>query len=211
MKKITFIVMIFATLGAASQTEKGLFFDANLGMRVGGVTSTKSTVGPGFLADGGIGYMFNNYLGIEGHLGFNSFRAVNVNDNGVDDRSYLINSSIQAVLGISQLAGFGTEKFDLYVHTGFGFSSFSKPGFKKGYKENAEFGDRFFKGNDDAVNITFGLTPRFHINEKMSFNLDISHFVLFKQNHAIDREIGNTFVDGTTGVSNFSLGITYRL
>lgn len=211
MKKIVVILLMFVSLGATSQTDKGMFFDASMGMRIGGETSTLSTVGPGFHANGGIGYMFNNWIGIEGNLGLNTFKAISVADNGITDRSILINSSLQAVIGLSQLIGFGTEKFDLYLHTGFGFSSFSNPAFKDGFKETAEFGDRFFKGNDESMNITFGLTPRFHVNEKISVNLDASYFLLFGQNHSLDREIGDTFIDGATGITNISLGITYRL
>lgn len=211
MKKTVILLMMFVSFGATSQTEKGLFFDANMGTRLGGATSTMATVGAGFHADGGIGYMFNNWIGIEGHLGFNTFNAVSVADNGIVDKSYLYNTSLQGVVVLSQLIGFGTEKFDLNLHTGFGFSTFANPGFKSAYKENNEFGDRFFKGNDEAVNITFGLTPRFHINEKISINLDASYFVLFGQDHSLDREIGNTFLEGTTGITNLAVGISYRL
>ncbi len=211
MKKIITILLVSLTFGSMAQTEKGLFFDASMGARFGGATSNQVTMGPGFHAAGGIGYMFSNIIGIKGHLGFNTFNAVSVMDEGINDQSVMFNTSLQAEFVLSQLIGFGTEKFDLNLHAGFGFTTFSNRGFKESYKQNNEFQDRFFEGNDEAVNINFGLSPRFHINEKISLNVDASYFVIFGQNHSIDREIGNTFIEGTTGITTASIGMTYRL
>ncbi len=200
--------MIF---GASAQTEKGLFFDANAGVRLGGETSSKSTVDPGFHLHGGVGYMFNNFIGVQGKLGFNTVKAVNVIESGVDDRSYLLNITAEAVLGVSELAGFGTEKFDLFVHAGGGISTIGNPGYKRRYEETREWNDKLFKGNDDSFNAIFGITPKYHLDENISFSLDIAYFMMFNQTYSLDREIGNTLVSGSKGMTNISLGITYKL
>ena len=153
--------------------------------------------------------MFNKFIGIKGNFGFNSFTAASIANNSIVDRSYLVNTSLEAVLSISQIAKFSSDKFDLNLHTGLGFSSFGNPGFKKAFEMNSEFQDPYISGNDDVANVTFGLTPTFHINDKLSFNLDFSTFIFFNQNYVVDREISNTKINETTNVSNISLGMTY--
>ncbi|MDA7803882.1 porin family protein [Crocinitomix sp.] len=211
MKNFLIILLTGASFLANAQTEKGIFFDANLGTRIGGQTSEFATLKPGFHAEGGMGYMFSNIIGIKGHIGYSTFNAVSVANTGFNDKSSIFNATLEGVLGLSQLAGFGTEKFDLYVHAGFGFNTFSNPDYKEGYTTTSEFKDRFFKGNDDAMNVTFGLTPRFHINEKFSLNVDAAYSVIFNQSNSLDRQIGNTSLEGASGMTFVTLGMTYRL
>ncbi len=211
MKKILVTLLIAVSAGSFAQTEKGMFFDANIGSRFGGATSTLVTLGPGFHVNGGMGYMFNNIIGIKGQLGYNAFKSVSVADEGIEDKAGMFSTSLEAVVGISQLIGFGTEKFDLYLHTGFGFSTISNPGYKEKYEEVNEFEDRGFKGNDESFLIPVGLSPTFHVNDKISLKLDLSYFVMFGQDNSLDREIGNIQLDDASGISFTTLGLTYRL
>jgi hypothetical protein len=211
MKKILVLLALAANFGANAQTEKGLFFDANMGTRFGGTTSELATLRPGFHADAGMGYMFNNFIGIKGQIGFNRFTAVSAADEGIKDFSSMFNANLECVFGLSQVIGFGTERFDLYLHSGVGMNAFSNKGYKESYLENKEFEDRLFKGSDEAFNVSFGLTPTFHVNEKISLRLDVAHFVIFGQSNTVDRQIGNSPLDKVTGVSTTTIGLSYRL
>lgn len=212
MKKIIFLFATILTLHANAQSDAGVFFDLNLGTRFGGVTSDLSTMKTGFHIDGGVGYMFNSYFGVKGGLGFNTFNAVSIADEAKSDRSGSLRGSLQAILSISELANFGTEKFGLRIHSGFGFGTISNPDYKRNYTENSDFEDPALKGNDDVVNVIFGLTPQFHINEKLSVNIDLSHSLFMKQDYAYDRQFSNTKLEsGTHGYTTSTIGLSLRL
>ena len=194
------------------QTKEGVFFEYNMGARFAGAKSDQVTLDAGLHMNGAIGYMFNGIIGIRGVLGLNTFKTVDVIDLGVEDRSYMIGTTLEGVLSIDQLANFGTPGFGLMYHMGFGFSSIVNPSWKEDKLAVAGFNfeDPAFKGNDDVVNIVFGLTPQYIISDKISINADFSFVLLMKQDHTLDR-FNNVDVEGTTNYMNSSVGITYKL
>lgn len=213
MKKLFLALTLFTGFTSTAQTDGGLFMDLEIGSRFGGITTESTVMQTGLAIEGGIGYMFNNKFGVRGGLTFANFNAVNVNNEAVSDRAGTIQATLQGVLSISQLANFGTEKFDLNFHAGFGFGSIFNPDFKEEYVEaNGDFEDPMFKGNDDVVNVVFGLTPRFPINDKLAITLDVSHFLLLKQDHYVDRRYSNTLLEnGTQGFTTTTVGISVNL
>lgn len=213
MKKLILALALFTGFSTNAQSDGGLFLDFGIGTRFGGVTTESTVLQTGLAIDGGLGYMFNNKFGVRGGLTFANFNAVDVNNEAVSDRAATIQASLQGILSISQLANFGTEKFDLNFHAGFGFGTVFNPDFKEDYVEMyGEFDDPMFKGNDDVVNVVFGLTPRFPINEKLTVMVDVSHYLLLNQDHFVDRRYSNAQLEnGTTGFTTTTVGLSLNL
>ena len=213
MKKLLFLVITMSTLSVSAQNDEGVFFDLNFGARFAGANSDLVTQGAGLNITGATGYMFSNIVGIRGVLGFDSFKtAVDGDEAGVEDKSYMLRATLEGVLSISQIANFGTDKFDLNFHAGFGFASHVNPSWKEDRLavDGYEFEDPALKGNDDMINVVFGLTPKYHINENISITADFSYVMLMKKDWTNDRS-NNTAVEGLDGIVNASVGISYRL
>ena len=213
MKKLLFLVITMSTLSVSAQNDEGVFFDLNFGARFAGANSDLVTQGAGLNITGATGYMFSNIVGIRGVLGFDSFKtAVDGDEAGVEDKSYMLRATLEGVLSISQIANFGTDKFDLNFHAGFGFASHVNPSWKEDRLavDGYEFEDPALKGNDDMINVVFGLTPKYHINENISITADFSYVMLMKKEWKNDRsnEIAH---EGLDGIVNASVGLSYRL
>lgn len=210
MKKLIISLALLTSVNSFSQTDEGLFFDLNLGSRFGGATSEFSKMGPGFHLDGGVGYMFSNIIGIKGELGMDWFSAMSTDETTVD-KAGMGRATLMAVLGVSELAGFGTEKFALRLHLGLGLASLSNPSWKDArIASGYEFVDPLLKGNDDMGHFIIGLNPQYHINSEISVNANISFIGLLKQDYVIDRAT-NVAVEGAQNIVNASVGISYRL
>lgn len=201
-----------STLSATAQTDEGVFFDFNFGGRFSGAASDSVTMGPGLHLEGATGYMFSNIVGIRGVLGYDQFKAVEEGSNPVvEDRSYMLRATLEGVLSISEIAGFGTSDFGLNFHAGFGIATQVNPSWKEDREEaGVVFNDPLFKGNDDMINVTMGLNPKYHINENLSINADITYIILSKRDVTVDT-YNNVRVEGMDGILNGSIGLTYRL
>ncbi len=213
MKKLLFLFITMSTLSVSAQNDEGVFFDLNFGARFAGANSDLVTQGAGLNITGATGYMFSNIVGIRGVLGFDSFKtALDGDEAGVEDKSYMLRATLEGVLSISQIANFGTDKFDLNFHAGFGFASHVNPSWKEDRLavDGYEFEDPALKGNDDMINVVFGLTPKYHINENISITADFSYVMLMKKDWTNDR-YNNTAVEGLDGIVNASVGLSYRL
>ena len=213
MKKLLFLVITMSTLSVSAQNDEGVFFDLNFGARFAGANSDLVTQGAGLNITGATGYMFSNIVGIRGVLGFDSFKtAVDGDSTGVEDKSYMLRATLEGVLSISQIANFGTDKFDLNFHAGFGFASHVNPSWKEDRLavDGFEFEDPALKGNDDMINVVFGLTPKYHINENISITADFSYVMLMKKDWTNDR-YNTKAVEGLDGIVNASVGLSYRL
>jgi OOP family OmpA-OmpF porin len=211
MKKIIVSVFTLFALGANAQSfTENLYFDLNVGTRVGGFVSDSSTLGAGLHLEGGVGYELNELYAIKGDLGFDTYSATN--SASVRDRSLGIRASLQGVVNVSDLAGFGTETFGLKFHGGFGLYTNSNPSYKDNYITNTgEFEDPLFKGNDDMINFIFGLNPQYHLSEQLSVNADLSLVLLAKQSHYVDRVFNSSVNNGMGNIFNASVGISFRL
>ena len=213
MKKILIAILTITSMSASAQTDEGVFFDLNFGGRFSGANSDSVTMAPGLHIEGATGYMFSNIVGIRGVLGFDSFKtAEDGSTEGVEDKSFMLRATLEGVLSVSQLADFGTEAFDLNLHAGFGFATQVNRSWKESRlaTDGFEFEDPAFKGNDDMINVVFGLNPKYHINENISINADISYVILTMKDWTADR-YSNTPVEGMDGILNGSIGLTYRL
>ena len=213
MKRILIAVLLLnVTLVHAQSNFKGWLIDANVGMRLGGKVSDLSDLKTGFHLDGGIGYMITNTFGIKFDTGADTYKAVRSSDGKID-KSYSIRGTIEGLVSLSNLFRFGGDKFDLTFHSGFGFTTHTNRSVREGDKSNGVvWKDASLKGNDDYVNIQFGLTPRYNISEVLSINLNYAFLLLPIQDRYVDLAFDKSNAVGDLGsIQNISLGIQYRI
>lgn len=196
----------------APSKDGAVFFNFNLGLRGGGEKSNMVTMKSGLHLEGGVGYMFNHIVGIQGDLGFNTYKTTDVANPGLQNKSWLLRSSVQCVLSISEIAKFDVPHFWLNMHLGYGFSTHSNPSWKKMRieKYGETFNDPAFKGNDDMVNVIFGINPKYALNEKLAVNFDFSTILQLKQDYTVDT-YNLVKVKGLTHYFTFSTGLTYTI
>jgi hypothetical protein len=208
MKKLALIVLTATTISVGAVSQEVLV-NLNAGARLLGNVSEFSTPTPGLHLDGGVAYMINDFVGIKGDIGYDGYSVYNkITD--VRDRSFMIRGSVQGILSLSSLFEFESRDFLLHFHTGFGFATHYNPSWKQGRLDDGEvFGDPALKGNDDMINIIFGLTPQYRIKDNWYANFDISGVVLPMESLFVDRAFDATVNQGTGFILNTSVGVTY--
>ncbi|TNF47832.1 MAG: hypothetical protein EP305_06860 [Bacteroidetes bacterium] len=210
MKRILLLAISLTTLFSFGQKKDGLFLDFNVGARFLGERSELVTMKPGFHLDGGVGYMFNDIIGVKGQLGMDWFKTVNNSNEAQIDRSGMGRASLVAVISITELAELKNSDFELKAELGGGIASINNPSWKEDRTSNGvEFNDPFIKGNDDMFHFIVGLNPQYHLDRNWTLNAHVSYIGLIKQDHTLDRF---NYVDasGLTSVMNVSVGVNYR-
>ena len=160
---------------------------------------------PGIHVDGGVSYRLNELISLRGGISYDGFTTSLGSES---DNSSLMSASIEAVLNLKKLKflELTNEKMDLNFHSGFGLSSLSNTKFKEG----KEFSDPGIKGNDDMINIIFGLTPQYKLTDKISINLDMACRLLLKQNMYVNPNQDATVNDKIGSIFNVAVGATYK-
>lgn len=211
MKKISFYFVFLLSFGASAQNS--LLLDFNVGGRFLGNVSELATLTPGLHLDGGAAYMFNPIWGIKGDLGYDSYRSFKETSVSNEvDRSYMVRSSLQGLMNLSELFDFESREFELMFHAGFGLSSQINPNYKTQYRENfGEFEDPYFKGNDDMVNVIFGISPKYRIDDHFMVSFDLSGLVLLEQSSFVDAVFDNTVNQGVGFIFNAAVGVAYEI
>ncbi|WP_107038669.1 outer membrane beta-barrel protein [Brumimicrobium mesophilum] len=186
----------------------GLFLDLNAGARYLGETSAIAEMSAGQSFNAGLGYYFNDIIGVKGRLDYNQFKATY---NGVIDRSFSVGASAEVMLRLIQLLGEKkSRKFSLNFHAGAGLTTLRNPSFIDFRKENGiADSEKFITNQDDIGHIILGLTPQFHLNQKWSINLDVSHFTQFSQGVTYDTD-NLISSKNVTGIISTTVGLTFR-
>ena len=227
MKHLFTILFTVVALFSNAQFIKKLSLDVNVGGRFGGAvaadtvisdTLTNYKVSPGIHADGGVRYQLNELLSIRGGLSYDGFKTSRDKLNDLDtanleDNSSLISGSIEAVVNLKKLKfmSFIPEKMGLNFHAGLGLSTMSNSNVKKfNTDNNITPSDPGLKGNDDMVNIVFGLTPQYKLNDKISINLDLSTKLLVKQSLYVNPGQDSRVNDKMGNIFNVAVGATYK-
>lgn len=228
MKKISILILItLITFSASAQMRSGSaigklkikwyktgwFFDGNAGARFIGETSNfaKETIQP--TVNAGVGYFFNDKIALKGRLDAHKFTSkydATTAYPGFEDRSLMASGSAEVMVRLLQVfAHKRSRDFALNFHAGAGLSALINPSFKKEIENNGgEYKGKLFNA-DNIGHIIVGLTPQYHLNSRVSINLDISQFTYFKQNYTFD---SHNRVDSkdVTGIVGVSLGLTFR-
>lgn len=186
------------------------FYELNAGARLMGSTSSQSTLGPGLNSNASLGYLFSEKFGLKGRADYHGFTFT----PGLSEptsKGTAISLSLEAtanILAFTSAKKF--SKFRLNLHGGLGWTTYSNPSFKEYRKENnISMEDPAIHGNDDMGHIIIGLTPQYHINGRVSINLDLSTFLLVKQDFTFDNYNGIQH-EGLGNISSISLGLTFR-
>lgn len=209
---LTFLLFSSAVIGQKSTLDipKGLFLDANAGIRTGGgKVFGNNENNLNLHIDGGVGYMFNKYYGIKGDLGFDLFN-IKETTAALPDKSLTLRANVQGVLSISDLAQFGTPSFRLLLHAGPGISSNFNPSFRQGGSNRKN--DKGFLGNDDMINVVAGLTGQYHLTRLLSLNFDVTTVYQTRQDHYLERMYRSAKINTyNSNMLNISVGVQYRI
>ena len=212
MKNLFTILFTIVALFSNAQFIKKLSLDVNVGGRFGGAVSeslyngAKAKVSPGIHFDGGVRYQLSELISLRGGISYDGFKTTW--DTLTADKAGLISGSIEAVVNLKKLKfmSFMPEKIGLNFHAGLGLSTMSNPSFKEG----REFSDPGMKGNDDMINMVFGLTPQYMLNDKISINLDLSTKLLLKQSLYVNASHNSSVNDKMGNIFNVAVGATYK-
>jgi outer membrane protein OmpA-like peptidoglycan-associated protein len=146
--------------------------------------------------------MFNNKFGVMSTLGFDRFSF----KNDVTPSNYY-RLSIETSVNLREILGFSefVENFGVLGHTGIGISGL--------WSKNIASENQLKKNNyDQLLNFTFGLTPKYKINNKFSVHIDLSYITQLKQDFTFDTR---TIIKPKEGISggfvNFSAGVTMSI
>ena len=223
MKHLFTILFTVVALFSNAQFIKKLSLDVNVGGLFGGSVSddtlTNFKVSPGIHADGGVRYQLNELISIRGGISYDGFKTSRDKMGDSDtvlsltDNSSLISGTIEAVVNLKKLKfmSFIPEKIGLNFHAGLGLSTMSNTNFKDAYKaDGREFTDPGIGGNDDMINIVFGLTPQYKLNDKISINLDLSTKLLVKQSLYVNPGQDPGLNDKMGNIFNVAVGATYK-
>ena len=221
MKHLFTILFTVVALFSNAQFIKKLSLDVNVGGRFGGAVADSVPnykVSPGIHADGGVRYQLNELISIRGGLSYDGFKTsrdkmYESDTANLEDNSSLISGSIEAVVNLKKLKfmSFIPEKIGLNFHAGLGLSTMSNSNVKKfNTDNNITPSDPGLKGNDDMINIVFGLTPQYKLNDKISINLDLSTKLLVKQSLYVNPGQDSRVNDKMGNIFNVAVGATYK-
>ena len=195
IQKSVFFAIFITTLLYTNTSNAQYSIEANYGLS--GVFEPSSNDFTHFGA--GVSYDFNEVYGIKLDFGSDKFR---VNDVVLGKSGINVSRiSLQGILNISTaIDRINSDKtFNLIAHAGAGISTI-KPFNKSG-------------GNDNAMNVILGLTPRFKIAKGLYFALDTALVFNISQHYNFDGSLAyeNT-PNSFTGITyNVTGGIIYKI
>lgn len=204
---IGFTLVLFAVTGQ----KNAIYLDLNVGARFGGAVSYSTIMLPGLHTDAGVGFMFNDVLGIKGDVGYDSFSASQeISGTKLKDNSYMFRASLQAIVNLAEDNNFKNQRYGMFFHLGLGYSTINNSAYKDAYlASGGTFKDPWVKGNDDMANVIFGFTPKLNLNENLALNLDFTGLLFIKQSAYIDRAFSNEKYNSLSAIWNLSLGLSY--
>lgn len=147
-------------------------------------------------------YMFNNKFGLMTSFGYDRFSFKNnVTPSNYYRLSFETSVNLREILGFSEFV----ENFGTLAHAGLGFSGL--------WSKNIATDHLFKKSNyDQMLHFTFGITPKYRINNKYSVLVDLSYITQFNQDFYYDtRTIFKPKEGITGGFMNFTVGVTMSL
>lgn len=147
-------------------------------------------------------YMFNNKFGLMSTFGYDRFSFKN---DVIPSNYYRL--TIETSINLREILGFSefVENFGTLAHAGIGLSGL--------WSKNIAINEQFKKTNfDQLVHFTFGLTPKYRINNTYSVHVDLSYITQLNQDFSYDTR---TIIKPKEGISggfvNFSVGATMSL
>ena len=149
----------------------------------------------------GVRYMFNKKWGIKSDFSYDSF-----SDKDKGSNHYRLNLEAYYNVGdFFDLNNISNQSVSLYSHFGGGIT------YNNSYIEEVQIG--YKPGWEKQINVTFGLSPRFRINEYISILTDWSNIIAFRQHlYYSGEEILSAGGIGKIGLHmTFNLGISFSI
>lgn len=147
-------------------------------------------------------YMFNNKFGLMSTFGYDRFTFKN---NFTPSNYFRL--SIETSVNLREILGFSefVENFGTLAHAGVGVSGL--------WSKNIANSNIFKKNNfDQLMHFTFGLTPKYRINNQFSVHVDLSYITQLNQDFFYDTR---TIIKPKEGISggfiNFTAGVTMSI
>lgn len=167
---------------------------------------------------GGLIYMFNPYFGIKGAGSVDLFKLETILDNEDIFTSHArhLRGSIMGILDIGELVGFSSTGSILRTHEGFtlratlggGFNSLNNQAYID--KFIPDYDHNYFPDGDRLVHMIAGINPQYHLNNKLSINIDFSYMYIFFYHRSIDWTL-RPENDRKGSMFTGSIGLSYRL
>ncbi|WP_264520909.1 hypothetical protein [Flavobacterium sp. N1994] len=146
-------------------------------------------------------YMFNQKWGAKSDFSFDTFNA---GDKGSDH--YRLNLEAYYNVGdFFDLNSISNQSIALYSHLGGGIT------YNNTHNKEIQIG--YIPGWERQINVTFGLSPRFRLNDDISLLLDWTNIVAMRQHFYYSGEpVLTAGTNGTMGFHmTFSLGISFSI
>ncbi len=214
MKKLLVLVLVVLTFAFTYAQEKNAYnVDLNVGTRLGIMQTADADLWSPAGADLSIGlgfrYMlfehvendFLRSLGFKVDFGYDQIRTDYIGGEHADFQSTtsdLLRFTGHLFIDVGELF-FDFENFGLLAHGGTGLS----------FMTNSS--DFTRDGTDRMVNLIFGVTPQYKLNDNFSLNIDISFVLLGLQDRGVEMI---NFINGPNNPAwghyiNSSIGVTY--
>lgn len=149
----------------------------------------------------GARYYLNKYITFKSDLAFDRF--IPGSDRSLDFDVAQFRWSIQTLLNINMLFGLDEfSKFKLQPHLGLNIASL------KTIKSSQ---NQTIGSPDYIIGLILGITPSYNVTKKTTLFLDLTIINNFRQHHTWDGNVSDEKNNLTGQMSNFSLGISYKL
>lgn len=151
-------------------------------------------------------YKFNHIYGVRPSVNFH--RLIMDEASFTDAHTKYVNASLDFFVDFNQMGTYGFREnqweWSVLGYTGFGFSTMWRD------KSNHTLEDPLFKGQDDMISLSIGITPRIRISRNMLLNVDLSWISHIFQDRTYD--MGPIRLDRGFGggMTRFSFGLTYE-
>lgn len=204
-----FLVFSFHFLFFSQENNNNKFsVDFNLG-----ITNPFSALSPNYYAnyvdlfhsDLGLRYMPKEQLGLKLDFGFDRFRndKFGVYSESLPFKSFYFRTNLQGVVNFGKILHFTdwTKKIGLIGHAGAGFSIT--------VGDSATNSNSSTRLKDQMINLIYGVTPQFKVNDRLALNLDLTLISNLNQSYNFDFKSTATSKYGL--VANISIGGSYYI
>ena len=205
MNKFLFLPLFFFSLNIFSQNfdYDKVSIESSFGYSIPMIN--KSSDGSGQFAslshiNLGIRYMFNHKWGIKSDFSYDTFK-----DGDKGSNHYRLNLEAYYNVGdIFDLNNISNQSIALYSHLGGGIT------YNNTHINEVQIG--YIPGWERQINVTFGLSPRFRINDYISLLSDWTNIIAMRQHLYYSGESISTGRNGKIGYHmTFSLGISISI
>lgn len=182
MKKLLVILALFGAVSTVKAQKEFNRWSLEIN---GGFNKPMGPLTPGYLSptlnighvEGGLRYMFNEYFGIKGDLGFGNFNEAGGDSNSPSFSTNYSRTNLQGVANVGRLLSFEKISPNLTVLGHFGVGG-GRMRFQESIITNTEY--------DYHYNFITGISPQYLISNRLALKTDISVIINGRQTYTFD-------------------------